>query len=183
MPAKRKRIPLIEHLENGTRARAPYRDSWFEQNIIRVEDGEQYKEETVVLISGGFDILHTGILTLITCARKTAEQLANEIPWATSPIVLCGLYSDRYLSERDPDRPYLTWVERQAQLGRIGGIDAVVEVDTDKQLVDFATLSEPLTRVVGANDTDNLTPWIPFTHVRRNSDLTSTELIKRIRSR
>lgn len=181
-------MTLTDKLQQDGTARAPYRDAWFETNLIRIEDAANYDNETVVLVDGTFDVLHTGHLTLLRCAREAADKLANEAPEPTNPIVIVALYGDEHPIHK-PDRPILSWVERQAQVGRLnavnGGplVDAVVEVESEMDFQQLATLLSPVARVTGEGDEDTRTPWIPNIIVRRNSPLTSSSIIQRIRSR
>lgn len=72
--------------------------------------------QKIVLITGGFDPVHSGHIAYITNAAKLGDRL------------IVGVNSDLWLC-RKKGRPFMTWSERAAVVGSIQGVDEVIEFD------------------------------------------------------
>ena len=74
----------------------------------------------IVIVSGGFDPIHTGHLHYIQAAKAAAG----------SSIVIVGLNSDEWL-KRKKGRAFMPFEERAAILNHIVGVDAVISFNDD----------------------------------------------------
>lgn len=74
--------------------------------------------KTVVLVTGGFDPIHSGHLSYITEAKKLGD------------ILVVGLNSDNWLA-RKKGQPFMTFDERLTILTNVRGVDYVINFDDD----------------------------------------------------
>jgi len=72
----------------------------------------------IVLVSGGFDPLHSGHIRMFTEAKKLGDRL------------VVGVNSDAWLT-RKKGRPFMPQAERVAVVRALSMVDAVVEFDAD----------------------------------------------------
>jgi cytidyltransferase-like protein len=70
----------------------------------------------IVLITGGFDPLHSGHIAYINAAKKLGDYL------------VVGLNSDDWLT-RKKGKPFMPWIERYMVLDNIRAVDNVVAFD------------------------------------------------------
>ena len=68
----------------------------------------------IVLVTGGFDPLHSGHIAYFKAAKKLGNQL------------IVGLNSDEWLT-RKKGRPFMSWNERAAIINELGCVDDVIE--------------------------------------------------------
>jgi bifunctional ADP-heptose synthase (sugar kinase/adenylyltransferase) len=123
----------------------------------------------LVLVNGGFDLLHSSHAKLIFVARDHAATL------------VCALDSDeRVRAAKGNARPIQTFIERATMLGFMP-IDALVEVASDADMRKLVGLLKPDLRVLGAEYRDKPTkfPNIPRLFVK--SATHTSDIIERIK--
>ena len=107
---------------------------------------------TVVLITGGFDPLHSGHIAYIKAARKLGDAL------------IVGLNSDEWL-KRKKGLYFMSADDRRAVLEELKSVDGVLEFDDeDGTAIDAIkwTLAEhPFDKVIFANGGDRKTDNTP----------------------
>ena len=121
------------------------------------------------LINGGFDILTSGHLRLVSEARYRSATL------------VALLDSDTKLRQRKgPLRPAVPWPQRAASLFYCG-VDVVFEVSSDEEFITIVGVLDPDFRVLGVQYKDHSSrfPGIPTIYVRDNG-LHTTDIINRI---
>jgi cytidyltransferase-like protein len=74
----------------------------------------------VVLVTGGFDPLHSGHIAYFKAAREIGDHL------------VVGLNSDAWLT-RKKGRPFMPWEERAAIIKELSCVDEVIEFEDDDQ--------------------------------------------------
>ena len=108
--------------------------------------------KNIVLITGGFDPLHSGHLAYISAARELGD------------ILVVGVNSDAWL-ERKKGRAFMPLRERAAILRAIQGVDYVIDFDDDddsaKHAIWMTRQSYPQDRIIFANGGDRTTQNIP----------------------
>lgn len=108
--------------------------------------------KNIVLITGGFDPIHSGHLSYIDAARKLGD------------ILIVGVNSDAWLTKKK-GRPFLPLSERAAILRAIKGIDFVIDFDdTDgsaSAAIKMVRQSYPQDHIVFANGGDRTATNIP----------------------
>jgi cytidyltransferase-like protein len=132
----------------------------------------------IILINGGFDILHSGHFKVISRARRKAGTL------------ICALDSDERCARKDPRRPIQTFVERATTLAYTP-IDYLCEINSDKDMLALIRAAKPDLRVQGSDyrHTDSKYPWVPkafVSGVTRSGErigASTTKLISRITER
>lgn len=72
--------------------------------------------EKIVLVTGGFDPLHSGHIAYFEAARKLGDKL------------VVGLNSDDWLT-RKKGRPFMPWAERSAVVVGLKAVDRVINFD------------------------------------------------------
>jgi cytidyltransferase-like protein len=106
----------------------------------------------IVLITGGFDPLHSGHIKYFEEARKLGDQL------------IVGLNSDAWLT-RKKGRPFMKWEDRLAVVRNIRGVNWTVEFDdsdnTAKDAIRKVRLNYPNDTIVFANGGDRTDDNIP----------------------
>lgn len=108
--------------------------------------------KTIVLITGGFDPLHSGHLAYIEAARALGD------------LLIVGVNSDAWL-ERKKGRAFMPARERSAILRAMRGVDHVIEFnDQDgsaKHAIQMVRQSYPQDRIIFANGGDRTQTNIP----------------------
>jgi len=106
----------------------------------------------IVLITGGFDPLHSGHIKYFEEAKKLGDQL------------IVGLNSDNWLT-RKKGRPFMKWDDRLAVVRNIRGVDWTVEFDdtdgTAKDAIRKVRLNYPNDTIIFANGGDRTSENIP----------------------
>ena len=82
----------------------------------------------VVIVTGGFDPIHSGHIAYIQAARQLGDKL------------VVGLNSDDWLT-RKKGKPFMSWDERAAVIGELKSVDNVIAFDdTDNTAIDAIRL-------------------------------------------
>jgi len=121
--------------------------------------------KSVVLITGGFDPLHSGHIAYFKAAKRLGGKL------------VVGLNSDDWLS-RKKGRPFMPWEERASIIRELKMVDEVISFDDSDNTANHAIFRcltrNPDTKVIFANggDRNNYTtpeyktygkmPWVEF---------------------
>ena len=107
---------------------------------------------TVVLVTGGFDPIHSGHIAYFLSAKKLGDSL------------IVGLNSDEWLT-RKKGKPFMTWDERAAVTSALKPVDSVFAFDdSDNTAIDAirAALKDfPDSHIVFANGGDRGKDNIP----------------------
>ena len=108
--------------------------------------------KTIVLVTGGFDPLHSGHIAYF----RAAKQLGD--------ILVVGVNSDAWLV-RKKGRAFMPWLERMTIVKNIKDVDFVLEFNDDdgsaKQAIKLARQTWPDHRIVFANGGDRTHINIP----------------------
>jgi cytidyltransferase-like protein len=108
--------------------------------------------KTIIVISGGFDPIHSGHIKLIKAARALGDQL------------IVGINSDEWLA-RKKGRAFMPWTERLAVLNNLQQVDEVYTFDdedgTASHLLQQVKAHYPADRIVFANGGDRTRDNIP----------------------
>jgi cytidyltransferase-like protein len=108
--------------------------------------------KTIVLITGGFDPLHSGHIAYFKAARSLGD------------ILVVGVNSDAWLT-RKKGSPFMPYKERAAIVRNIVGVDFVIDFDdTDgsaKHAIQMVRASYPQDRIIFANGGDRTQVNIP----------------------
>ena len=106
----------------------------------------------VVLVTGGFDPLHSGHIALFNRAKELGD------------ILVVGVNSDAWL-ERKKGRAFMPWIERCQIVKNIKVVDHVVEYNDDggdsKNAIKLVRLTWPDATIVFANGGDRTKENIP----------------------
>ena len=106
----------------------------------------------VVLVTGGFDPLHSGHIKYLKAAKELGDKL------------IVGLNSDDWLI-RKKGRPFMSWQERASIIAELYCVDRVVEFDdSDDTAIDAITLVKqnlPNDNIIFANGGDRTKENIP----------------------
>lgn len=105
----------------------------------------------IILVTGGFDPLHSGHIAYLKEAKKLGDQL------------IVGLNSDAWLS-RKKGRPFMTWEERNVILKELKCVDHVLPFDdSDDSAKGFITYMLEHSRgdLIFANGGDRTADNIP----------------------
>jgi cytidyltransferase-like protein len=106
----------------------------------------------IVIVTGGFDPLHSGHIAYFKAARTLGDKL------------VVGLNSDEWLT-RKKGRPFMPLQERQAIVGNLSTVDEVVVYnDNDGSSIDAIKLIKtryPTAKIVFANGGDRTKDNIP----------------------
>lgn len=106
----------------------------------------------IVLITGGFDPVHTGHLEYIRSAKSLGDML------------IVGVNSDLWLT-RKKGRAFMPWSERSAIIGAIRDVDQVIEFDdwdnSAKDAIRRLRAQYPGDRIIFANGGDRAADNIP----------------------
>ena len=108
--------------------------------------------KTIVLVTGGFDPLHSGHIAYF----RAAKQLGN--------LLVVGVNSDAWLI-RKKGRAFMPWDERMTIVKNIKDVDSVLEFNDDdgsaKQAIKLARQTWPDHKIVFANGGDRTDANIP----------------------
>ena len=108
--------------------------------------------KTIVLVTGGFDPLHSGHISYF----KAAKDLGDEL-WV-------GLNSDDWLT-RKKGRPFMPWTERATIINALSVVDKVIEFnDDDGSATDAINQTKklnPESEIIFANGGDRKAENIP----------------------
>lgn len=108
--------------------------------------------KTIVLITGGFDPLHSGHIAYF----KAAKQLGDKL--------VVGINSDAWLT-RKKGAPFMTFHERMTIVKNIQGVDFVLEFNDDdgsaKHAIKLARQTWPDHKIIFANGGDRTSTNIP----------------------
>ena len=108
--------------------------------------------KTIVLVTGGFDPLHSGHIAYF----RAAKQLGN--------LLVVGVNSDAWLI-RKKGRAFMPWDERMTIVKNIKDVDSVLEFNDDdgsaKQAIKLARQTWPDHKIVFANGGDRTDTNIP----------------------
>lgn len=107
---------------------------------------------TIVVVSGGFDPVHSGHIRLIKEARMLGDML------------IVGINSDEWLA-RKKGRAFMPWQERLAVLNNLKSVDEVYTFDDDDgtacHLLQQVRAHYPDARIIFANGGDRTSDNIP----------------------
>lgn len=108
--------------------------------------------KTIVVVSGGFDPIHSGHIKLIKEARKLGDHL------------IVGINSDEWLA-RKKGRAFMPWQERLAVLNNLRPVDEVYTFDDEDgtacHLLQQVRAHYPQDRIIFANGGDRTKDNIP----------------------
>ena len=108
--------------------------------------------ETIVVVSGGFDPVHSGHIKLIKQARLLGDML------------IVGINSDEWLA-RKKGRAFMPWQERLCILNNLSSVDEVYTFDDEDNtachLLQQVRAHYPNSRIVFANGGDRTQENIP----------------------
>lgn len=106
----------------------------------------------IVLVTGGFDPLHSGHIKYFEEAKKLGDQL------------IIGLNSDEWLT-RKKGRPFMRWEDRLAVIKNIRGVHGTVQFNDDdgtaKDAIRKVRLNYPSDTIIFANGGDRTSENIP----------------------
>ena len=107
---------------------------------------------TVVIITGGFDPLHSGHLAYIRAARELGD------------VLIVGVNSDEWLV-RKKGRSFMPIHERRAIIEAIEGVEKAIEFNdndgSSKAAIDWVRLTYPNAKIIFANGGDRTAKNIP----------------------
>lgn len=114
----------------------------------------------IVLVTGGFDPLHSGHIKYFEEAKKLGDQL------------IVGLNSDDWLT-RKKGRPFMKWEDRLAVVRNIRGVDWTVQFNdsdgTAKDAIRKVRLNYPADTIIFANGGDRTATNIPEMDIEDNN--------------
>ena len=106
----------------------------------------------IVLITGGFDPLHSGHIAYFKAAKKLGD------------ILIVGINSDAWLT-RKKGAPFMPYMERSAIVRNIIGVDYVIDFNDDdgsaKHAIQMVRASYPQDTIIFANGGDRTDQNIP----------------------
>ena len=110
----------------------------------------------IVVVTGGFDPLHSGHIAYFESAKQLGDRL------------IVGLNSDDWL-ERKKGRAFMPFIERQAIISGMTAVDSVIDFDDDddtaKDAIEQVRLIYPGAEIVFANGGDRTHINIPEMNV------------------
>jgi cytidyltransferase-like protein len=108
--------------------------------------------KTIVLVTGGFDPVHSGHIAYLEAARQLGD------------ILVVGANSDAWL-ERKKGRAFMPLLERTAILRNLRGVDFVIDFDDQdgsaRHAIRMTRQSYPQDRIIFANGGDRTDANIP----------------------
>ena len=118
--------------------------------IVKIKRTEMTKK--IVLITGGFDPIHSGHLAYIESARRLGD------------VLVVGVNSDAWLT-RKKGRSFMPVAERAAILRAIRGVDFVIDFDDSdgsaRRAIQMVRQSYPQDHIIFANGGDRTAVNIP----------------------
>ena len=113
--------------------------------------------KTVVVVSGGFDPVHSGHIAYLAAARQLGDML------------VVGVNSDAWLT-RKKGRPFMPFDERRAVIGALKSVDVTLAFNDDDgsaiDLIKQAQAAYPAAQVIFANGGDRTAKNIPEMSVK-----------------
>ena len=110
------------------------------------------KDERVIIVTGGFDPLHSGHIAYFNAAKALGD------------ILVVGINSDAWL-KRKKGQAFYTWQERFAIISNLSMVDHVIEFNDDNNnSIDAIELIKerfPVSKIVFANGGDRTSENIP----------------------
>lgn len=110
----------------------------------------------IVLVTGGFDPLHSGHINYFNHARALANN--------TNDLLLVGINSDEWLA-RKKGKAFMPWAERAEIIGHLDMVDAVVSFDdkdgSSKDAIVQVRQTYPDAEIIFANGGDRTKDNIP----------------------
>lgn len=108
--------------------------------------------EKIVLVTGGFDPLHSGHIAYFKAAKELGDKL------------YVGINSDAWLT-RKKGRPFMSWDERAAIIRELECVDEVIGFvdndDTARHAIVVTRLHEPTAHIIFANGGDRDSTTVP----------------------
>ena len=108
--------------------------------------------KTIVLVTGGFDPVHSGHIAYLEAARQLGD------------ILVVGVNSDAWL-ERKKGRAFMPLLERTTILRSLRGVDFVIDFDdrdgSARRAIEMTRQSYPQDRIIFANGGDRTDANIP----------------------
>jgi cytidyltransferase-like protein len=159
-----------ERLKNYfyTRDRPANELEWYRYDELPAE-----LSRPIVLVTGGFDLLHCGHMRLLFAAREKAGDKGT---------LVAAMNSDRMIKEtKGCQRPIMSWPERAATLGYMP-IDYLVEIDSADELRKLTLKLRPDLKVMGADHLASASkwPWMRKMFVR-STGMRTSEIVRRVR--
>lgn len=106
----------------------------------------------IVLVTGGFDPLHSGHIAYFKAAKELGDQL------------VVGINSDAWLT-RKKGSPFMPWIERQRIIKELKMVDYTIEFNDDdnssKSAIKLARQTWPDSQIIFANGGDRTHTNIP----------------------
>lgn len=114
----------------------------------------------IVLITGGFDPLHSGHIAYFKAAKALGD------------ILVVGINSDAWLT-RKKGSPFMPYMERSSIVRNIVGVDFVIDFNDDdgsaKHAIQMVRASYPQDKIIFANGGDRTSSNIPEMHIVDNN--------------
>ena len=111
----------------------------------------------IVLVTGGFDPLHSGHIAYFKAAKELGDQL------------VVGINSDAWLT-RKKGSPFMPWLERQRIIKELKMVDYTIEFNDDdnssKLAIKLARQTWPDSQIIFANGGDRTAENIPEMSVK-----------------
>jgi len=106
----------------------------------------------IVLVTGGFDPIHSGHIEYFKAARRLGDQL------------VVGINSDAWLT-RKKGRSFMSWIERQRIIKELSMVDYTIEFNDEdgssKNAIEKVRLNYPSDCIIFANGGDRTDKNIP----------------------
>jgi D-beta-D-heptose 7-phosphate kinase/D-beta-D-heptose 1-phosphate adenosyltransferase len=120
--------------------------------------------DKVVLVTGGFDPIHSGHIKYFEEAKLLAD----------GGLLIVGLNSDNWLS-RKKGKPFMPWSERSKIVGAIKPVGLVLQFndddDSSKLAIKATRLMWPTTKIIFANGGDRVEGNnLEIDYVKENQD-------------
>jgi len=110
------------------------------------------KDEKVILVTGGFDPLHSGHIAYFNAAKELGD------------ILVVGINSDSWL-KRKKGRAFYNWRERFAIISNLSMVDYVIEFDDAEnnsiKAIETVKNQFPVSKIIFANGGDRTSENIP----------------------
>lgn len=131
----------------------------------------------VVLVNGGFDLLHSGHMKVLFRARRHAA----------AGTLIVALDSDERMRRKGAERPILTFVERATALGFMP-VDYISEIETDQDMLDLIRAAKVDLRCQGPEyrKMPSKYPWVKKAYISgvgktgKRLGMSTTKIIDRV---